>query len=83
MELLDREPGWLDGKGVPPTSEVLQLTRLYASSEGGVEAKWRQLDLDSGMVVEPRVLVGFGQTCEAENDPVSEPFDNPGDRHDS
>jgi hypothetical protein len=23
MELLDREPGWLDGKGVPPTSEVL------------------------------------------------------------
>jgi hypothetical protein len=92
MELRDLATGWLDGEGVPPPSDLLELVgdwlethqhkglqqpRLYPTPQGGVEAEWRigrvelsiefdpdnglaewhQLDLDSGAVVEQRVVL--------------------------
>ena len=56
MELRDLATGWLDGEGVPPPSDLLELVgdwlethqhkglqqpRLYPTPQGGVEAEWR------------------------------------------
>lgn len=92
MKLRDVAPGCLDGEGVPPASDLLELVgdwlethqhkgqqqpRLYPTPQGGLEAEWRigrvelsiefdpnsgmaewhQLDLDSGAVVEQRVVL--------------------------
>lgn len=56
MELRDLATGWLDGEGVPPPSDLLELVgdwlethqhkglqqpTLYPTPQGGVEAEWR------------------------------------------
>ena len=68
MELLELAPGWLDGEGVPPTGELLELMgawldeyqqqdvqqpRLYPTPEGGVEAEWRIGRLDLSIEFDP------------------------------
>ena len=68
MELLELAPGWLDGEGVPPTGELLELMgawlnehqqqdvqqpRLYPTPEGGVEAEWRIGRLDISVEFDP------------------------------
>jgi hypothetical protein len=69
MELLALAPGWLDGEGVPPTVELLDLVgswldehqlqdleqpRLFPTPEGGVEAEWRIGRLDLSVEFDPR-----------------------------
>ena len=69
MELLELAPGWLDGEGVPPTGELLELVgawldehqrqdleepRLFPTPEGGVEAEWRIGRLDLSVEFDPR-----------------------------
>ena len=68
MELLELAPGWLDGEGVPPTGELLELVgawlnehqrqdleepRLYLTPEGWVEAEWRIGRLDLSVEFDP------------------------------
>lgn len=69
MELMELAPGWLDGEGVPPTRELLELVgawlnehqrqdleqpRLVPTPEGGVEAEWRIGRLDLSVEFDPR-----------------------------
>ena len=68
MELMELAPGWLDGEGVPPTRELLELVgawlnehqrqdleqpRLVPTPEGGVEAEWRIGRLDLSVEFDP------------------------------
>jgi hypothetical protein len=68
MELLALAPGWLDGEGTAPASELLQLVgdwlekhqrldleqpRLFPTPEGGVEAEWRIGRVDLSVEFDP------------------------------
>jgi len=68
MVLLDLAPGWLDGEGLPPSREFLELVgewleqhqrkdgqhpRLFPTPEGGVEAEWRIGRLDLSIEFDP------------------------------
>lgn len=68
MGLLELSPGWLDGEGVPPTGELLELVeawldehhrqdleqpRLFPTPEGGVEAEWRIGRMDLSIEFDP------------------------------
>jgi hypothetical protein len=65
---MELAPGWLDGEGVPPTRELLELVgawlnehqrqdleqpRLVPTPEGGVEAEWRIGRLDLSVEFDP------------------------------
>ena len=69
MGLMELVPGWLDGEGVPPTRELLELVgawlnehqrqdleqpKLFPTPEGGVEAEWRIGRLDLSVEFDPR-----------------------------
>jgi hypothetical protein len=68
MELLDLAPAWLDGEGLPPSRDLLELVvewlgahqrnnvqqpRLFPTPEGGVEAEWRIGSLDLSIEFDP------------------------------